>query len=272
MICFICKINICSLKLLIYHFKRNHDIKTNSLVRCTEFNCGQSFQNIISFKRHVNRKHLNVKLDITLDVTDKPTEKQEIHNNLTCSLQQPLSQNEDSNSPIFCPSKEASTESLLPNPFNVSDVNFNEENQNEFKFNKELFDKIITEFVLYLHNNDNFSRKDVFKIQEFTNQFLIEPILNMFVNFAKCNFQENLELYNDFCSLVSNFRNPFKNFSSDHLLFKLLNNQGYADVNVKEFTIENIVQPMRRGGNLVTDEKKNIRNFNVFKISIENFF
>lgn len=37
------------------HFKRNHDLSTDSLIRCCD--CTQTFQNLNSCKRHVNRHH-----------------------------------------------------------------------------------------------------------------------------------------------------------------------------------------------------------------------
>lgn len=56
--CFICHNDFVTLSLMIRHFKHQHDLKTNSIFRCAEVGYSQSFQNLCSFKKHMNRKHL----------------------------------------------------------------------------------------------------------------------------------------------------------------------------------------------------------------------
>lgn len=64
-----------------------------------------------------------------------------------------------------------------------------------------------------------------------------------------------LQLYNNFCSLISSCRDPFQQFATDHLLYKFLKTEGYVDENIEEFTIDNVVQPVHRSGKLVNEEK-----------------
>ncbi|KAF0707449.1 52 kDa repressor of the inhibitor of the protein kinase-like, partial [Aphis craccivora] len=97
---------------------------------------------------------------------------------------------------------------------------------------------------------DDFDVKDEIEVQKHVNQYIINPLLDAFINFAKSNFQsERPSLYNDFSSLVSNLRNPFKLFNSDYKLYSFLKNDGYA-TNFKEVTINDQLMPAYRSGKL----------------------
>jgi len=56
--CFVCKNNLENLKSLIIHLKIFHSLHAHSSYKCIEDSCSQSFQNLNSFKKHVNTKHL----------------------------------------------------------------------------------------------------------------------------------------------------------------------------------------------------------------------
>lgn len=84
---------------------------------------------------------------------------------------------------------------LLTDNFTEDKNCYNEALQKQFMQNK----KLVTEFV---HGNDNFTRKGVLDIQEHANRCLIEPLLNMFLYFAKCNFEQNDTLLNAFVQPV----------------------------------------------------------------------
>jgi len=106
----------------------------------------------------------------------------------------------------------------------------------KFDFYKHLKTNIIMAltFSLFLHNNNNFTRKVVLEVQEHVSQYVVKPLLDTVMNLAKSSFQyEQPSLYNDFSILVSNLRNPFKLFDSDYKLYNFLKNEGYV-TNFKE--------------------------------------
>jgi len=78
MICFVCKSEFSTLKLLVVHFKIFHSLKSHSTYECLEESCHQSFQCLNSFKRHVSNKH--VPHNCT-DITNISTDN--VHNIIT---------------------------------------------------------------------------------------------------------------------------------------------------------------------------------------------
>lgn len=116
-------------------------------------------------------------------------------------------------------------------------------------------DICITKFVLSLHNNNNFSRKDVLGIEESVKTFLIDPLLNTLIAFAACNFLKNTVLYNTFHGLITSFRNPFKFFNTDHLLFKTLQDRNYLE-KTEQFIIDKKISVMHKSGSLVAEKQK----------------
>lgn len=74
--CFICRKKFGSLQTLILHFKKLHDIRTESFIRCCD--CIQSFQGLFRFKRHVNRHHINTSNEL-------PQVCENVQNSRSCS-------------------------------------------------------------------------------------------------------------------------------------------------------------------------------------------
>lgn len=184
---------------LFHHFKHSHNLNSKSPVRCVE--CGQLFALWLQFKRHVTRHHLNRQTNINNDNVDLLDSMESIN---------PLP---DVN--IHSVSKTIINESATSESNNFID-NTIENTQSRFNVDANLKTNIhlALQFFLILHNNDNFSRKDVMEIQEYINQYIITPILDTLMNFAKSTFQyEQPTLYNNFSSLVSNLKNPFKLFN-----------------------------------------------------------
>ena len=65
--CFACKSIFNNLYTLIQHYKLYHGYNTNSLFKCVEDNCSQTFQNLTRFKKHVTRKHIQIEHCIVED-------------------------------------------------------------------------------------------------------------------------------------------------------------------------------------------------------------
>ncbi|XP_024875366.1 uncharacterized protein LOC112456837 [Temnothorax curvispinosus] len=255
MLCYICNKDFKSLCLLICHFKRSHDLKTNSIFRCCKSNCLQIFKNLSSFKKHITRKHVNDK-----DIGNK-FESQD------CNFDD--TQNDIQNNTEFDASASHSTASLVSNyPVCTSYDDINEtrtseiieiENSSipEFQMEESLKKMVdsVTEFVLTLHNNNNFSRKDVFKIQKYANKCLIDPLLDIMKSFINNKLHANSSVYNEFSSLISNCRNPFKFLNTDYLLYKWLKSENYIE-NVQEFTIDDAISGIHRNGSFIYGEKE----------------
>lgn len=276
MLCFICKRIFHSLTLLIYHFKKHHDLTTNSTYKCYESSCGQIFQRLSSFKKHVNKIYLN--FDCTKDIkktsSNAPVNDQ---NYLACenvdfvhSDDEKNDENTQSQSQNF--NFSSTSKKLLPqSTFSLDQEISQNKFKDEFELSKKKLNKLVVEFVVSLHNNNNFTREDVVKIQKCANECLIEPLLNIFISFAKCSFYQHDALYNEFCSIVSQCRDPFKKTATDYLLFKFLENEGYFG-NIKEFVIGSAMQPLHHSGKLVNDEKTVTGVLMPLRFQIKKFF
>ncbi|XP_030757984.1 uncharacterized protein LOC115883721 isoform X1 [Sitophilus oryzae] len=244
MLCFVCKTNHSNLEKLVRHFKCCHNLNSNSTFRCYE--CGQCFQNLSSFKRHMNRKHLVD--EVLVNCTDKGND------DFTINMDIPVTSDNSLLSDSNCP-RSVFVDNKTPGD-KIDEEIQNEPEQFNFDSLHKKVENAALQFLLSLHNNDNFTRKDVLQIQNIANGYLLEPLLDMFMNFAKCNIQyQNPALYNEMSSLISNCRNPFKAFSSDYLFHKILTNKGCVNT-LKEITINNEVRPVHRAGNLITQETK----------------
>lgn len=188
MMCFICHQHFSLLTLLIKHFKRKHDLGMNSTFRCCENDCGQVFQNICSFRKHMNRKHLSDSYfnATVVDINESPaissysnSSFENVAINITTEV--PISNQ-------FFSKKGDNTEHVDEHT-KVS--------QFEIREFQETLTKAAAEFVLSLHNNNNFSRKDVYEIQKFTQNFIIEPLLRTFRCFAEYHLQNTISTFNN---------------------------------------------------------------------------
>lgn len=242
-----CKSSYGTLKNLVIHFKRLHNLNTNSTFRCLD--CGQTFQNLSTFKRHMNRKHAIDGVFVNFTNNDKNNDMMCVDNSINSDIRT----SENISLPDSLPTTTFIGNESLGLPTNGK--NQNQPDKFQFDSLQKKMQSSLLEFSLSLHNNDNFSRKDVFQIQDLANKYLYDPLLDIFMAFAKCNIQyQNSSIYNEISDLISNCRNPFKAFSlSDHLFYKFLTNEGYID-NLKEITINNEVKPVHRAGKLVIEE------------------
>lgn len=268
MLCFICKINHKDLNSLIDHFKRDHQLTRESTFRCSE--CRQSFQSLYSFKRNVKHQHSNAEGTNVFEAPKTP------NNDWCVEIDETLNCNAASTSSTTTKNMSYSVPNIKYDLVNTIEMPTDGALPESHKFDFDLFQKkLITfalKFSLSLHNNDNFSRKDVLEVQEFAIKYLLDPLLDTFMTYARCNFQhKDPSLFNEFCSLVSNFRNPFKSFNSDYLLYKLLKTDGYVDT-LKEVTINHEVKPIHRTGNLVNEEVKSKSILMPLKFQIKTFF
>lgn len=227
MICFICKSEFSSLTTLVVHFKVIHMLKKSSTYECTENKCSQVFSTLDSFKRHTQKHTNNVTKKIKINHNEK-----EIDDNTV--IFQDINKDVNLHN-LLKESQEIQYENVThkPNDYenSIDFTNFNI----DIAINK--IHQSAINFTMSLHNNNNFSRKDVVNLQKEFSQSLIEPIADVLTNFVNNKIKDPL-LLSSFHTLISAISTPFKLCSSEYLLNKwLTNNNLYTNVN--QFTIYN---------------------------------
>lgn len=229
--CFMCRFKFIEVNDLAKHLKKTHNLGPNSTLICFESSCGQFFTNINSYKRHILRKHISP--NDNLEQNRTPCENMDVS----------ISDNNISRPVSNC----YIVESVLKN----SNTNFNI-NQNL----QNIYENAL-KFSTFLHSKNNFARKDVFDIQEKVTMCLIDPILNMFKQFAQTQLSNDLNtmLQNQMISIIFSCQDVFKNCGTDYCLSQNLKKMGYMD-DIKEFTITSDVQPVYCQSELVYAEKK----------------
>ncbi|CAH1105247.1 unnamed protein product [Psylliodes chrysocephalus] len=227
MICFICKKNFQDLYTLIRHFKLFHNLKTNDKITCLEGTCSQSFPNLSSFKKHVQKKH---------EIEEKCTVITQIS-----SISSQITQESKKNYAIeICPT-ETVYDNILANPSSGSSDNFN---VNE---HLESIRNTVLNFTLSLHNMNNFSKKDVFVIQNNVTEFITDSIIG-FIQKLLINRIQNFEKNHlDLNEILNLLKDPFKLCKTEFKLNSLLTEKGLLE-NSSKCIIKTGVVPMSRKG------------------------
>lgn len=231
MMCFVCKCCVENLKSLIIHFKIMHSLNTSSTFKCCEDDCSQLFQNLNSFKKHVNTKHI-------LSINNVPTNQIESDINTVF--------NSNHLSDHTC-TNEALTNNTSQSQPNCQPIHF------DLVTAIFLFYKSSVEFSLILHNNNSFTRKDVTNIQKNITEKIIKPITVILENIIKTNIRVPM-LMLKFNRVTSIMSDPFKLCSSEYLLNKWLIENDFA-TSIEQFVIHNEVGIVRQLGDVVYDEK-----------------
>lgn len=198
--CFICKTPL-TLGSMSKHFKLLHDLAEKDTYRCTfANNCNQYLNSFSSFSRHF-KSHLRSELSSkTINIE-----------NVSVSPQSTVDIN---------PS--VGSDSELSQTASSSQVS---ENLNRFPsstlvhFNEPILPSLVTpsftesgiSLALQLHNNNNFTRKDVLAIQNNVMQNIIQPMLHQFQSFIQNNVPLEIEQALALSSMVQAIENPFQN-------------------------------------------------------------
>lgn len=225
MICFICKSKFSNLKNLVVHFKIFHLLKTNSTYECVEESCHQAFQCLNSFKRHISTKHI-------------------CHNN-------PIDNVENSNANNYKNVKEK----YLDTPTLDSQPNCSTKTSECFDIDSainSLYKSAIT-FIMSLHNNNNFTVKDVLKIQNGIIENLTKPMAFMLTELNKTQVEHSV-IKLKLNKLSSVFSNPFQPCSTEYRLEKWLVQNQYV-THLQQFTINNEICNVQLMGETIYDEK-----------------
>jgi len=179
MLCYLCQFNADSWKSLVYHFKIFHLLKTDSNYTCCEGTCTQSFQCLASFKRHILHKHFPE----NIPSNNQPQDQSCFNSSL---LPHNIENLIDDN---------VLTDNLTNNPF-------------DFDLASESLYKSAIEFVVNLHNTNNFTRVDITNIQTSIINKIIKPIVSMLKNVVDDEIKEPIKVAK-FHRIASVIENPF---------------------------------------------------------------
>lgn len=158
MICFICKNDFPLLTTLVVHYKVIHLLKTSSTYECIENQCTQIFPNLDSFKKHVTRKHAIDNVEDTVPKklkVEKVDKCHEVINNAVIS--QISDQINNDNTPVIIDNNYVLQEGENKVPTIPSTI-ININNAINLIYQASI------NLTLSLHNNSNFTRKDVVNI------------------------------------------------------------------------------------------------------------
>jgi len=200
MICFICKKDFLNFSALIVHLKIIHLLKSSSSYECVENQCTQFFPNLSSYKRHVTIKHLKNTFSLP---TSTLNNSNTICNNINTSTitETPIDTVCSHDIPNYNqpPPPESSDNSIdlssIINSFHISAVTF----------------------TLSLLNKNNFTRKDVFDIQQKMKISLLEPIVSLLTSFTKETIKEPT-LLAKFQTIKTAISNTFNFCNTEHSL------------------------------------------------------
>lgn len=240
MICYVCKFNTDSWKSLVYHFKIFHLLKSDSNYTCCEETCTQAFLNLATFKRHLHKKHL------------------------TPLLEPELEQPSSNNSPLLLQCTEsANIHNVLPEiPINT------------IPFNLDLFSEVIyksaIEFIVGLHNNNNFTRVDIISIQTGIVDSIIAPVVSMLKAVINDEIKEPISR-GKFHRVTSVIENTFQYCNSEYRLIDWLKKNDFL-CNIYQFTINKEICPVQYIGESVYDEKNTTGALLPLKFQFKKYF
>jgi len=163
----------------------------------------------------------------------------------------------DSIEPTFLPNQAASTTSMVEEEFNI-DTAINS------------FYKSAVEFIVGLHDNNNFTKKDVSNIQSGIIQSLLTPMVSILKNVVKSEVKEPLSL-SKFDNILTAMSNPFQFCTSEYILLKWLVANDLIS-KVKQFTIHNEIRPVQNLGETVYDEKQTKGALLPLKLQFKKYF
>lgn len=137
-----------------------------------------------------------------------------------------------------------------------AECNVVEQQQNVFDIAKyfEKLNQNMLAFSLSLHSHNNFTRKDVYEVQNSVDDLIVKPLLTVFEHFCNNKLNEDSVLYNEFTDIISRSKNLFVNCKSDYILTRKLKSDGYID-DIKEYEIIKENKNVYSRGELVFGEE-----------------
>lgn len=234
MICFICKQDISTFSALIVHLKIIHLLKSSSTYECIENQCTQIFPNLNSYKRHVTIKHLKNAFSLpTSTLNNSYTICDNINNvnNTIVKTPEPLD---------------------TAYSHDITKTNYNQqpppESHNSFDLSSIInsFHISAVTFTLSLLNKNNFSRKDVFDIQQKMKISLLEPIVSLLTSFTKETIKEPI-LLATFQTITSAISDTFNFCNTEYSLNSWLV-ENHLFENIQQFTVNEEIDLVSNSG------------------------
>ncbi|CAH1736352.1 unnamed protein product [Aphis gossypii] len=223
MICFICKVNVSTFSALAFHYKFMHFLNALSTYECSESNCSQTFQNLNGLRRHITRIHTS-----SVKVTEVNTNTN-VNNYLINSYAVPFID------------KNINLPPLKSNDFNLKEA-LNVLNVSAVKFS------------LQLHDNNNFSRKDILNIQSKIFDLILNPIILLLKGALLDTIKDPL-LISTTNVIISEISSIFKYCSSEYKLNKWLSGEELTE-DIMQFTINDEINFVSHAGENEYDEIK----------------
>lgn len=225
MICFLCNVtDLHCLSSLVTHFKVYHNLKPNSTYECKEDTCTQYFQNLNSFKRHINRKHISKHIPDTLTILE--------------SHEHESNPNNTGDAEDLCVER-SGCNSLQNHNLNLDNI-------------AKSFQRSWVFFLVELHNNNNFTRSNVTAIQNAVISNILQPLSSIIdsctgsvTDPTSKSILQNISLL---CSNV--FEYSGTEYRLKDCLFK-----NDLICNINEFTIYNDIRLLHHNGETTYNEK-----------------
>lgn len=184
-----------------------------------------------SFKRHLLRKHEHESIFVHSNREDR-----EFINHQQCDS---CTGSEDSVNPPTIHSEFETFRSSEP----------------DFDFLSDFMQSALM-FTLSLYDCNNFSRKDVISIFKKVDNFIIEPLLNIFKRFAEKELKNNIRIFNEIFSIITSCRHALKKFKSGYQIEHNLKSLELMK-DIEEFPINASIEPTHKNGSLIYSEKIN---------------
>lgn len=232
MICFVCKSNFSTLKSLVAHFKIFHLLKSQDTYECLEQSCHQAFQCLNTFKRHISNKHTSH----SLDIDNSTSSRDNVHIITNIKSDRDITEN-NIDIPIL---ENQPSYSETSNSFDI-----------DFAINA-LYKSAIT-FIMSLHNTNNFSFKDVLKIQNGIIDHITKPMSSMLTKLNQTQVEDPVGIKSNLNKLSVIFSNPFRYCNTEYRLEKWLVQNQYVTDSL-QFTIHNEINNIQICGETIYGE------------------
>lgn len=249
--CFKCKQHLSDPRFLSKHFRLVHGMKEDDDYICSfSGNCNKFFSNLTHLNRHF-KGHLQVQLN-------RHDSNSSQHSSLSLATTSTSSQSSASNSetdsefsyPLSLSLDDTAIqmdETLVPSESEIMPV------MQHTQENSHTIEESGIAFALELHNNNNFTRKNVIQVQSNIMRNVLQPIVAHMRRSIKDQYGDGLEQRLFVSSLVQEISEPFRACESDHQLFEWLTANDYMS-NYNEFIINTELSEIHRCGEIRYDK------------------
>ncbi|XP_071057004.1 uncharacterized protein [Onthophagus taurus] len=222
--CFLCKLKFNTSSDVINHLKNFHRVPSIFKFICTYPQCTQQFQSIYSYKTHLKKHEAkNIPLCNTLTTQFLPTDMFPNRDDYNASTETAVTSQQKIEQINICQA-------------NNEDIRFRASSSNSVNENNFYIENDLIAFILSLHSQYNFSRKNV-NIQNLTQTSITAPISNFITN-SILPYTENSVIHDKLERLSTFLKDPFKTIKSEYKFFKHISSIGIYS-HPKCFTINN---------------------------------